>query len=170
MKYLLLLLLLPSLLLAKDLRVGLLGLTYHLDRQYDEIASIMPRKIDSAGFFVWHPEINVSYINEDAIFNFTYLKDCLDNDSYHAGYGKQWIVNSNLKFGMIVGIFKRKEPVIVVKPSGSLRIRYNDLLIPYPQVYVDRSFKLNDNYDLSIQASSSIILTHVNIGINYGGF
>lgn len=171
MKYLLLLiLLLPTLLQAKDLRIGILGLTYHLDKQYDQIASNMPRKIDRNGFLVWHPEINISYINENKILNFTYLKDCLNNDSFHIGYGKEWAVNSELKFGTILGILKRRDPILVEKSNGQYRIRYEEMLIPYPQIYADKSFKLNDSYDLSIQASTSVVLTHVNIGINYAGF
>ena len=170
MKYLLLLLLLPSLLLAKDLRVGILGLTYHLYKQYDQIAKNMPRKIDSNGFLVWHPEINISYVNENKIINFTYLKDCLDNDSFHIGYGKEWTVNSNLKFGTMLGVLKRREPIVVEKDNGQYRIKYEEMIIPYPQIYAEKSFKINDGYNLSIQASTSVVLTHINIGINYAGF
>lgn len=153
---------------SKNIRIGILGLTYHLAKQYDFISNNMPRKLDKNGYLVWHPELNISYINDNNnIFNFTYLKDCLNNDSFHIGYGKQWVINKNLKSGFILGLLKRKDPILISNNIKGNRIEYEDNLIPYPQIYLEKLIIINNNFDLSIQASSSIILTHINLGLSF---
>lgn len=156
---------------AGEIRVGFLGLTMHGEAPKADVRPIMPRKLDNQAIFVWHPELNINYItDENTIYNATYVKDCTDNDAYYLGMGKQYNIEKGLRFGYIIGVYKRLQPYAFTNyDTGKITYTFTNQYLPMPQVFIEKVYKINEKFGISFQASSSIFLSHATIGFVFGG-
>lgn len=164
MKILIVLLFYPPL-FARTLSVGLIGVTYHNTEVNSSASEAMPRKLTKDGLFVFHPEVNITSVNDRGhLINTTFLYDCFDKLALNFSLGKEWKHdNHNLNLSGGIYVFEKNEfnkiDVISV-PADSIRYYM-------PVVWLGYGYTLpvTSDYGLSFQVNTNYFLVYGSVGI-----
>lgn len=161
-----LILITPLLCRADYLTVNVIGLTLHGPGMEINTADKMPRKIDSGGRLIRHPELNMTYkTEENFIYNATWLRDCFDNSAWFAGAGKSYHVTENGSFQLTFGIYARPK---VANIDVSIAVQKDGMdYIPTPWAGYSYDIPLTEYFSLNAQVNSNVLLTHSSFGLTY---
>lgn len=163
--------------------LGFYGLTLHGITPESSSVDYMPRKIDSMGLLVHHPELSMTVFTESSQqYNFTYLKDCLDKPAVNVGWGKysrfkEW------KAGFLLSLYARErfEESVIIEYSNGKRARQtvkaqqflfstqinNWEYIFLPMLTLSYETPLYKDLSFVVNGGSNFAITHINIGIGF---
>lgn len=164
MKIIFFILLLSSVANAESLNLGFGALTYH---GVPTDSNLVKREITDNGRLVYNPEIYMLYTDKtERLYNFTLLKDCYDNWATYFGIGgivKRF--DDTLHSGLLFGLYVRETPVILDRiPMWTLdKIQ----IAPLPFLYLEKTYPLNEKYELSSMITTNIMLTQFLIGVKF---
>lgn len=114
---------------ATELSIAPGGMTLHYIPVSSNLAENMPRRITDDGRFVWNPGLFVNYRNERGLFvSGGMVKDCYNNWAGYALAGREWIIESWLRWGLIGGLYGRQLPNVVQHRSDGSTVIIEDAL------------------------------------------
>ncbi len=160
MKYILLFLLLP-ISFANELTVSVFGLAYH-GLGVGNTGPKIPNKLDKSGALTMHPELNLTYINNNYLYNVTYLKNTYYKNAYNLGFGHRTEIIENLYYGAVGSLYVFEKTNRINEP------RFFDMgdqgILILPWIFLQKDINLSKHHKLSFMLSSNYFLSHLTFG------
>lgn len=165
------------------IHLGFLGLTIHGVIPDSTARQYMPRKIDSAGIMVQHPELSLTYFAENSQqFNVTYLRDCMDKPAVNLGWGK-YSRYENWRAGFLLSLYARERfhKTAVIEYEDGTRVQKdvraqqflfsttinNWEYIFLPMLTLSYEIPVYKEVSMVVTGGSNFALTHITLGIGF---
>lgn len=164
---------------ATEITVSPIGMTLHGTQIPEVLANAMPKRVDSNGQLVWHPELSILLKTNKTQYSLTFLKDCFDKPAILAGAGEHYNFK-HYKLGWIAGIYAREITkisyikeinntyyLVTVRPKADFFNISKDLGTweVMPMAFATLSIPISKRLETNI--GTNLVLTHINLGFKF---